>query len=157
MDIDVLKSKYKFLSEIYSIANDAYIGQFRPHKLLMLLSVLELMDQHKLPTNQIFYNEDLKSIYESFTTEYKFGNDRPSHWLPYYHLKTSSFWKHALRDGKEIEYKNFKMKDHPNPMLSLIDYAFLEKDIYDCLTIESIRHEIKRTLFSILNDNFGAA
>ena len=42
----------------------------RPHKILMLLSVLELYKTGKLRENKIFYTDDLVSIFSRYYQEY---------------------------------------------------------------------------------------
>lgn len=153
MNIDVLKSKYKFLSEIYSIANGSYNTQFRAHRFILLLAIFDFIDIHNNFTNKIFYDDELIGLYSIQYENFSQGNDLDRLWMPYYHLNNYYFWNHQIIDGQLAEYKNYKSSDGPSRMRKIIDYAYFSDDVYDVVIDSKYRLEIKLAIHQILREN----
>lgn len=153
MKIEVLISKYKFLSEIYNIASKAYIGQFKPHKLLMLLVVFDLYDIYPDFKNQIKFNPELHELYSRHYDKYKQGNDLNRPWMPFFHLKTSYFWNHYVFEDSKNDYLAYKSSDGPTKLSRLIQYSFLVDDVH-LMLLESTHRDYYRSIISeILIEN----
>ena len=54
----------------------ANAGNFRPHKALLLLAVVDLFEQGILQSAQIFYNDILKTSFTSRFKQFASENDR---------------------------------------------------------------------------------
>jgi serine/threonine protein kinase len=57
---------------------------------------------------------------------------------PFYHLRTSKFWNHKIRNGKEDEYKQHQ-RFPPKRIREIIEYGYLEDKYFKLM-----RNEIKR-------------
>lgn len=152
--ITSLKTKYKLIAEIYNIARASYsAGVLRPHKLMMLLAVLELMEQGEITENEIYYDSKLTLAYESCMAKYRIANERNAAYFPFYYLKSHYFWNHSVIQGKEGDYLNFKMRDNSNPMQRLIDFSFFSEDVFTALSDGATRDEVKKILVGIFLEN----
>jgi hypothetical protein len=71
---------------------------YRPHKLVMLLAVIELAERGLLKDNNIFITEPLLSIFENIFILVKREDDLCQPGPPFFHLRNSDFGiiKYAL-------------------------------------------------------------
>jgi len=90
--------------EIQKMQRDITHGSKKPHKLVMLLAVVDLFDRKVVTENIIYFNDVLiESFSNTFNLIRSKGEwDQPA--PPFFHLRTSSFWKHKIKDGREIQY-----------------------------------------------------
>ena len=80
-------------------------GTVSPHKVCLLLAVMDLVEKEVIVTNRLYLDEPLQ---DAFTRQFDLmrqAKDQNTPYLPYYHLRSSGFWHHKIRAGKEEAYK----------------------------------------------------
>lgn len=82
------------LSQIHNIKRNKKIGAYAPHKAVLLLAVLELMEEGIITSNRIELNEELKKRFVSIWSKHVprsciFKSDIKS---PFKHLDAEPFW-----------------------------------------------------------------
>lgn len=102
----------------------------RPHKILMLLSVLELFKTGGLRENKIFYTDELVSIFSRYYQEYSTGNDRNRPYTPFFHLRSHGFWRLVARPGRSVDLSAASTIGGPSELRSLVDYVELDEEYY---------------------------
>ena len=123
----------------------------KPHKLLMLLAVLDLFDQGVISENRIYLNEYLVRNFEKYFHLYAGKNDWCQPGPPFFHLKNSSFWKHKVKDGREEAYSKLKTTGGGiSRIQDNIDYAYFEEHTYNLLSQKRFRTEIVNFIISLL-------
>ena len=101
-----------------------------PHKPILLLSIINLIEAGIISNNQIILNEELKisfsCIWHQFVdTEHKYKCNIA---LPFYHMKSEPFWK--LQPSCYYEEKSsYNTKD----LQSCFDYAIIDKELFTLL------------------------
>jgi predicted restriction endonuclease len=94
----------KLKREILELRRGKQGDHYRPHKLVMLLAVIELADRGLLSENKIYLSDPLLHIFENIFLLVRKENDWCQPGPPFFHLRTSGFWFHKVRPGKEKEY-----------------------------------------------------
>ena len=123
----------------------------KPHKLIMLLAVLDLFDQGLITENRIYLNEQLISSFEKFFRQYSGKDDWCQPGPPFFHLKNSFFWKHKVKVGREEAYTRLKTTGGGIKRIQdNIDYAYLEEHTYTLLSQKRYRLEIVDFILSLL-------
>ena len=86
---------------------DQYIEAFRklrvnrqkdhasPHKVCMLLAVIDLIENGRIESNDIFFNAELKQKYGHYFDVMRTHGDQQNPFLPYFHLRSEGFWSHV--------------------------------------------------------------
>ncbi len=124
-----------------------------PHKVAMLLAVLDAIDAGEIKDNKIYFNQDLK---ERFTKQFdllKSDNDRNNPHLPFFHLRTSGFWFFKPKPGKSNEFSSLRQVGGPGVLDKYIDYAFLDDELFELLSFEVVRQYLSKALHSNLSFN----
>ena len=131
-----MKNTLTYYEQEFSKLKINKIGQHkRPHKLAMLLTVLELIKKDKVTNNRIKYDELLVNTYAEYFDKYAKSSDRKNPNYPFYYLKDSSFWHHKIKPNRESYYLTFP-KGQPMSQKQLaenIEYSFLDRELFEFL------------------------
>lgn len=95
-----------FKKEIQKMQRDVTHGHKKPHKLVMMLAVLDLFDKKIIIENKIYFNDDLAKSFSNIFNLIRIEGDWNQPAPPFFHLRTSSFWKHKVKSGREVQYAN---------------------------------------------------
>jgi len=127
-------------------------GGKSPHKVAMLLAIINLFEKHILVSNKIYFNQDLKL---EFTHQFNLlarGNDQDSPHLPYFHLRSSGFWHHYIKPGKQESYKKLTTVSGAGVINEYIEYAYLDAELFELLGNEIVRKMLRKALYKNLDD-----
>ena len=148
------KSKlYKFLSELYDIFSKSYQGHLKPHKFILLLCVLDLFDSGEITENKIYLDKPLINTYTKYYEFLKRDNETDRPWYPFFHLKSSTFWKHKIKPGFEYEYKNLGSEQGIRKINSIIEYSYLKSETFELFKDRKTRIYIENIINSVLSEN----
>lgn len=141
----------QFIKQIDQIKKGGGTAEPKPHKLVLLLSVLESIDDGMIRENKIRLNEDLVSRFGKNFAKYALDGDWKQPTMPFFHLRTAPFWRHKVRDGMEAEYAQTKRVGGGSALLnSIVDYAYLSDDAFEVLTEPQKRSVVKAFLIESL-------
>ena len=96
----------QFLQKLDSLANNG-----KPHRHLLLLSVLDLVERHGI--NRFYFNQELRALFTSYFNRYGRETDRDRPYTPFFHLVSSGFWELVARPGRERELDSLKKPGSP--------------------------------------------
>jgi hypothetical protein len=115
----------KLKAEIEGMRRGSKAGHKRPHKLILLLAVLDLIDEATDFDNRIYFDEPLISRFRRYFDQYRIADDMCQPAPPFFHLRSSSFWKHKIHPGKESEYAKTSTSGGGRGRIeNLIEYAY---------------------------------
>jgi len=124
-------------------------GRTKPHKPLMLLAVIDLLDTRDISEYRIPLDERLKDRFNGLFAGVQQEGDwcHPSE--PFFHLRTSGFWFHKPRKGKERACSELDTSGGGSGrILDNIEYAFLDPDSYSLLMYSDVRRELSEMILS---------
>jgi predicted restriction endonuclease len=125
---------------------------YRPHKIVMLLAVIELADRGLLPENKIYLSDPLLRIFENIFLLVKKKDDLCQPGPPFFHLRTSGFWYHKVRPERQKDYDKLTTTGGGLQMIEeYIEYAYLRQDVYELLQEPTTRRELRLFIASLLN------
>ena len=130
-----------------------------PHKVILLISVLQIIKNKQISQNLIFVSPELVMLYR---TNWNLLVKTPhvcNFALPFWHLKGDGFWKLSPKDG----FKSLLIEKKPVSSLgelnSLIDHAKLNQDLYDLINNERnnliLQQFLLNTYFPDSKDEFN--
>lgn len=125
---------------------DRSSGHAKPHKACILLAVIDLIERGFLRRNRVLFDTALKEAFSERFERYRRGNDKDDPSMPYFYLTTSSFWHLQPKHGKEIDLdERLKARKHGGPSVidKLVDYAYLDDELY-----EFLQHPVYRALLA---------
>lgn len=145
-------------SEIMQMQRDITHGPKKPHKLVMLLAVIDLFEKGLLIENKIPFDkmllESFSNIFNLIRIKGEWNQPAP----PFFHLRTSRFWKHKIKVGREAEYAKLTTSGGGKKrIVENIEYAYLSDDCFEIFSTELSRQEIREFIITLVNPfaNFG--
>jgi len=124
----------------------------KPHKPIMLLAVLDMMDTGEIVANRIVLSDKLVERFTHIFEILAGPGDRCQPALPFYHLRSSEFWTLVPNPGKEEDCKHSStLGAGIGKLRQVVAYARLDDELYrqlqDTSARADIRHYILRTFF----------
>lgn len=77
---------------LYDIHRDRSSGHEKPHKPVLLLAVMDLIERGVIANNHITPSKELRDGFTAYFNIVKQGNDNNSPENPFYYLCNESFW-----------------------------------------------------------------
>lgn len=116
-----------------------------PHKVCMLLAVMELIELGVIATNRIEFNAALKDRFTHYFNQRRRDNDRDTPENPFYHLKSEGFWHLAYQSGvNPASVTGYSKKN--------VSHAFLDDALFTFMQSAITRNDLKDALNQNLSD-----
>ena len=122
-----------------------------PHKPLLLLAVIELIEQGQICENRIYFSPALAETVMKYwveVTDRKFNIA-----MPFFHLKSDGFWHLHPNPGQKKVLEGARQIRSISGVQEVIAYASLDDDLFVLLTDTGNREIIRQTLISTYFSN----
>ncbi|WGY46620.1 HNH endonuclease [Vibrio sp. ABG19] len=120
-------------------------GKKIPHKVCMLLAVMDLIQVGHIASNKIELNQPLKDRFTEHFNSFAQGKDKNTPENPFFHLRSEGFWHLAYHAGyDETTIRRYSSK--------AIAYAYLDDELFEDMKSFIISNELKEALVSNLTD-----
>lgn len=152
-----------FLRRIETLRIGRTRGAPAPHKPLLLLAVLDLIEAGEIQVNRIEPSPRLVEAFLRYWNHIGAGYARV--FLPFYHLRTAGFWHLHPRKGKELVLSSARAFHAMSQLAGAVAYASLDDDLFTLLlnpeSRECVRQKIidahlaphRPVIESIVNEN----
>lgn len=142
----------KIKVDIMSIRRGRRAGYDRPHKLVLLLAVIDLVECELITENKIYPREPFLSKFNKIFRFVRKKDDWCQPGPPFFHLRTSGIWFHKIKTGREEIYSSLKTTGGGiQKVQEIIEYAYLRDDVFQAFSCQESRDELKEYIISILN------
>ena len=121
-------------------------GEKSPHKVAMLLAVIDLIETCQLTNNQIYFDASLKDRFSTYFAQLAGPADRNNPHLPFFHLRSSGFWHHQIKPGKADSFNQLSTPSAPGIIQEHIGFAYLDDELFELLTNGVARELLKASL-----------
>lgn len=115
-----------------------------PYQPLLLLSVIDLIAEGEIQDRKIYITNKLSDRFEHYRNLLSSNTFKGNFVLPFFHLKNSGFWKLKFSDA----YDGGRPQTIPK-LKSDVDYALLDKQLFDLLQHENNRQQLVDTLLEV--------
>lgn len=122
-----------------------------PHKVCMLLAVMNLVKEEEITINRIYLNDKLKIIFTTHFDLLRRGNDQNTPYHPFYHLRSSGFWHHRICEGMDKDYAKLGESNSENRTSATIKFAHVDPELFEYFKSYNARESLK----AALADNFN--
>lgn len=149
----MMKSLEKYMIQFDSLNVHVQNGHSAPHKPIMLLSVISLIEQGCLVKNEIPLTEVIEKEFNIQWIKYVDPDSgyKPSVWTPFWHLKNEPFWHLKAKDGNNASIDKLAKPGQSatiGKMRETIKFACLDDDLYQLMKMDYCRNELKLILIS---------
>ena len=139
-----------YLDYFSSLHTNTQRGVKAPHKAIMLLSVIDLVEYGVITSNQIEFSERLEQQFQHNWLRYVGQSDvfQPRVGTPFWHLNNEPFWRLVPYEGGDeaIEIHLQGNPYAPGTTRKFIRYAEIDKKLFDLLQNDSNRAKLRTTL-----------
>jgi putative restriction endonuclease len=118
-----------------------------PHKPLLLLAVIELIERGQIRENKIPLSPDLAETFMRYWS--KVTNRKPNIALPFFHLKSDGFWHLHPNPGYEKALEIANRITGISRLREVIAHVSLDDDLFVLLTDTGDREIIRQTLIYV--------
>lgn len=142
MSLDAYKKKLTLLN----------INRTSPHKICMLLAVLDLARSGALNENRIEYSPSLLERYARYFAAVRGARDHPNPYFPFFHLKgklkngEDSFWHPVPVRGRESIFGEMGSVRKNRDITENISHVQLDPELFRLLQIPAVVEELADTL-----------
>lgn len=140
-----------YIEAVKNLKTNNKWGRKSPHKAVLMLTVIELYEKNILMSNEIRYDETLKSTFLKIWN-LVLPNEplfHPEAYLPFWYLQSDNFWHIVPIRGKEdilSLMRDTNIKPSEAKLIDSVKYAELDEDLYFLMTLPSGRSSLKRAL-----------
>lgn len=128
-------------------------GRVSPHKVCMMLTIIDLIADKTIHNNRIFFDPTLRTGFSRHFNIYRAETDRDNPHLPFFHLRSEGFWHHQHKPGRSIVYRGLTSVSGPNDLNNNIAYAYLDEALFQLLQHQVARDYLKASLVERLDFN----
>ena len=117
-----------------------------PHKVAMLLTVMDLIESDDLKDNRIEFSESLTKAFAMRFRELEAQGDSARPIYPYFHLRSEGFWHHRLKPGQSEPYRQLTTVTSRSQVERHIAYAYLDDELFELLGNHTVRELLRAAL-----------
>ena len=132
---------------LYDLKRDKKDSYERPHKPVLLLAILDLIESGSFSNNRIHYSEELIACFKDYFELVRQGNDKPTIQNPFHFLSGDGFWTLVPKSGRPLFYQEGNSgKPSVKAFREDLDHAEFRSDLWNLLADPSQRREIRQAL-----------
>ena len=142
------------------VTNVSYVDVFRnlstgvqngkklPHKALLLLSILTLIENGTITENKIHLDKSIANTFASTWGNYLQNNKIPSVWIPFWYMKSEPFWHFKALADENILQNLLCFAGHPSvgQMRGVIKYAYVDEQLFSLMQDREEGSKLKEAL-----------
>ena len=123
-------------------------GKKLPHKAVLLLSILTLIENGTITENKIHLNKTIANTFASTWGDYLHNSKIPSVWIPFWYMKSESFWHFKALEDENILQNLLCFAGHPSvgQMRNVIKYAYVDEQLFSLMQDREERLKLKKVL-----------
>lgn len=147
---DIYKQVDDYCREFANLSVGISGGRKLPHKALVLLSIMNLIEEGVMNENKIELEKVIANKFAELWRKFMGEEKCPSVWTPFWYLKSESFWhfKSNGNDGLLAGLLNFAGHPSIGQMRSVIKYAYLDEALFNFILNKEGRQRLRDVLMN---------
>jgi len=139
-----------WLERLYNLRRDKSGSHERPHKPVLLLGVIDLLDRGVITDNAIKLDEELVSTFKRYFAVVSKHDDKPTIQNPFFHLSGDKFWLLVPRPGETQIYREGATSGAPSvaELRRRVAYAKFTEGLWNLLNDSMARHQLREALIA---------
>lgn len=146
-DVKQDKDLSDYADDFASLSVAVSKGKKLPHKAILLLGIMDLIENGELAGNVIPLDKIIAEVFIRTWSRY-FDSNAPSVWTPFYHLKGEGFWHFKPVEPSERLDMMLSFGGTPSigKMRPVIKYAYLDDALYGFMIDKKSCEVLKKVL-----------
>ena len=137
-----------YVENFKSLSTGVQKGKKLPHKAVLLLSILTLVENGIITENKIHLDKTIANTFASTWENYLHNNKIPSVWIPFWYMKSEPFWHFKALADENILQNLLCFAGHPSvgQMRSVIRYAYVDEQLFSLIQEKKELLKLKEAL-----------
>jgi putative restriction endonuclease len=137
-----------WLERLYNLRRDKRGSHERPHKPVLLLSIMDLLDRDVITENKVALSEELVYAFKRYFEVVRLENDQPTIQNPFFHLSGDQFWHLIPVAGETAIYKPGATSGAPSvaELRRRVGYGRFSEGFWALLSDPVSRHQLREAI-----------
>ena len=138
------------LERLYNLRRDKRGSHERPHKPVLLLNTIDLLDRGVIRENAIPLSDELIACFKRYFAVVKREGDQPSIQNPFFHLSGDGLWKLVPTPGQEPIYRPGATSGAPSvaELRRRTVHGKFDESLWTLLREPLARHQLREALIA---------
>ena len=147
-DFAVYKELEDYSKEFACLSVGVVNGRKLPHKAILLISIMHLIETGAIEENKIPLDKEISSVFMSTWKTYFNDAKVPSVWTPFWYMKSESYWHFKSNGNDRLLEGLLNFAGHPSigQMRAVIKFAYLDDNLFRYIQNEEERKRLKEVL-----------
>lgn len=148
MSMNIIEAEKYYTELLTKLHCKVTFGQRAPHKAILMLSIIDLIETGVLDNAFIPFSQEVESQFLNNWTRYVGHSDsfkpRPS--LPFWHLSHEPFWRIKLKETCEISFEvlaQARAYSHFGTMVNYVEGAYIDIDLFNLINYAPARAKLR--------------
>ena len=140
----------EWLERLYNLRRDKRGSHERPHKPVLLLSIIDLLDRGVITGNAVPLSDELVRVFKRYFAAVREGDDQPTIQNPFFHLCGDGFWQLVPKAGHPPLYVPGSASGAPSvaDLRRRIVHGTFEEGFWPLLNDPMSRHQLREALIA---------
>jgi len=147
-DFAVYKELEDYSKEFACLSVGVINGRKLPHKAILLISIMHLIETGAIEENKIPLDKRISSAFISTWKNYFNVAKVPSAWIPFWYMKSEPFWHFKAAESEGLLSALLSFAGHPSigQMRPVIKHAFFDDVLFNYMQKERNRKQLTEVL-----------
>ncbi|RJQ56511.1 MAG: hypothetical protein C4526_01690 [Nitrospiraceae bacterium] len=141
-----------YIEKFAHLRIDRSHGRPAPHKPILLLSIIDLIEQGIISTNEIVLTPEIVSTFLSYWNAL-YPDQKGIVALPFFHLKSDLFWHLVPNAGFEKSFSLIRHIKSSYQIRDMIKYAYLNEELFAILLSDKNRTAFRQAIINTYFDS----
>lgn len=139
-----------WLERLYNLRRDKRGSHERPHKPVLLLSIVDLLDRGVIAENKVVLSDELVRTFKHYFAFVRQRDDQPTIQNPFFHLSGDQFWQLVPIGGETVLYRPGAVSGAPSvaELRRRVAYGRFEEGLWALLNDRASRHQLREALIA---------
>ncbi len=143
-----------YLKKFSKLRTGVSCGHVKPHKPVMLLAILLLIENKKITSNRINYSPYLLELFKRLFDIVRLEQDALNPLLPFFYLRGDGFFHHKPFSYEKQSYKFLSDPGSIKKFTNIVEYAYLDEELWIYLQDQAALNTLRDRLILKYFPNF---
>lgn len=148
MSMNIIEAEKYYTELLTKLHCKVTFGQRAPHKAILMLSIIDLIETGVLDNTFIPFIHEIESQFLNNWTRYVGHSDsfKPRASLPFWHLSHEPFWRVKLKETCDISFEELaqvRAYSHFGTMAKYVDGAYIDTDLFNLINYAPARAKLR--------------
>jgi len=135
-----------YLEKFANLRTGINRGHVKPHKPVMMLAILSMIENRKITSNRISYSPQLLELFNRFFDIVKSEQDVSNPLLPFFYLRGDGFFHHRPFKEESLTYERLSDPGSIKKFTRIVECAYLNQDLWDYLQDQAALNSLRGIL-----------